>query len=197
MRKSSFISRKNQPTIVSVVGKSNSGKTTLLERLIPELKRRGYTVAAIKHHAHSDFDVDRPGKDSWRHAQAGAESIALVSREKMFLVRRTEKEMPLEAAVAMLGDVDIVLTEGYSMAFMPKIKVVRDDTDGVPCHSGREMRETVALVTDLPLEVKGIPLFGPDEVSRLTDLLERRFLKSGKLMDIGPSRVLKPRSETP
>ena len=160
------------PPIVSIVGRSNSGKTTLLERLIPALRRRGYRVGTIKHHAHAGFEVDKPGKDTWRHAQAGAEAVALVAPGKMFLLRRTEGELDLETVAAMMGEVDIVLTEGYRWANTPKVEVVRAARSREPlCRS----EELIALVTDLPLEM-GVPRFGLEEVEALANLLERRFL---------------------
>jgi len=161
------------PPIVSIVGRSNSGKTTLLERLIPELRGRGYRVGTIKHHAHPGFEVDKPGKDTWRHAQAGAEAVALVAPGKMFLLRRTEGELDLAAVAAMMGEVDIVLTEGYRWADTPKVEVVRAARSREPLCAPEEM---VALVTDLPLEL-GIPRFGLEEVKELADLLEQRFLE--------------------
>ena len=162
------------PPIVSIVGRSDSGKTTLLERLIPELRGRGYRVGTIKHHAHPGFEVDKPGKDTWRHAQAGAEAVALVAPGKMFLLRRTEGELDLGAVAAMMGEVDIVLTEGYRWADTPKVEVVRAARSREPLCTSEEL---VALVTDLPLEM-GVPRFDLEEVEGLADLLERRFLQS-------------------
>ncbi|MCU0489929.1 MAG: molybdopterin-guanine dinucleotide biosynthesis protein B, partial [Anaerolineales bacterium] len=72
--------------ILSIIGKSNSGKTTLLEKLIPELRQRGYRVATIKHHAHAGFEIDQPGKDTWRHAQAGSQVVVITAPDKLALI---------------------------------------------------------------------------------------------------------------
>ena len=95
--------------IVSVVGRSNSGKTTLLERLVRELSRRGWRVGTVKHHVHGPVTVDVPGKDSWRHKQAGALAVVLASDSTCFLVRDIPDPLPLEEIVhRYLTDVDLV-----------------------------------------------------------------------------------------
>ena len=81
--------------ILSIVGKSGSGKTTLLEKLIAELKRRGYRVATIKHHAHPGFEIDQPGKDTWRHAQAGSDHVVIAAPDKIASIRRLERDNQL------------------------------------------------------------------------------------------------------
>ena len=87
--------------IVSIVGKSDAGKTTLLEKLIPELKRRGYRVATIKHDAHQ-FEIDHPGKDSYRHFHAGADWTIIGSPAKLALVRRLERELSLDEIAVLI-----------------------------------------------------------------------------------------------
>jgi molybdopterin-guanine dinucleotide biosynthesis protein B len=99
--------------IVSIVGKSDAGKTTLIEKLIPELKRRGYRVATIKHDAHQ-FDIDHPGKDSYRHFHAGADWTIIGSPAKLALVRRLDREFTLDEIAAQITDVDLILTEATS-----------------------------------------------------------------------------------
>ncbi len=98
--------------VVSFVGKSGVGKTTALELVIRELKRRGRRVGTVKHDAHG-FDMDKPGKDSWRHAEAGSDAVAVSGPHKMALIRRLDEEMALDDIVRLMGDVEIVLTEGY------------------------------------------------------------------------------------
>ena len=110
--------------IVSVVGKSNAGKTTLLEKLIPELKRRGYRVATVKHDAHS-FEMDEPGKDTWRHRQAGADVVVISSKDKMAMIRRVDEELSLLEIADTITGVDIILTEGFKRGPAPKIEVSR------------------------------------------------------------------------
>ena len=117
-------SRRDIP-VISVVGRSKVGKTTLLEKLIPELKRRGYRVATVKHHAHPGFEIDRPGKDTWRHAQAGSDHVVIAAPDKVAAVRRVTREPTLDEIVTTIDDVDIILTEGYKRAGKPKIEIVR------------------------------------------------------------------------
>src|SRR5512137_535515 len=91
----------------SVVGRGNVGKTTFLEKLIRELKRRGYRVAVIKHYER-DFEIDQPGKDSWRLSQAGSDVAVISAPQKMAMVRRLQSELLLDEVIATLPAVDIV-----------------------------------------------------------------------------------------
>lgn len=157
--------------IVSIVGKSGSGKTTLLEKLIAELKLRGYRVATVKHILH-DVEIDTPGKDSWRHAQAGSDQVVISSPHKLALIKRLEEEMTLEEIAELLADVDVILTEGYKRGDKPKIEVsCRGD--------GRELSssedELVAIASDQTFPLK-VPQFSLDDVSGIVELLEREFL---------------------
>jgi molybdopterin-guanine dinucleotide biosynthesis protein B/molybdopterin-guanine dinucleotide biosynthesis protein len=135
---------------IAVVGPSGSGKTTLITQLIRILTARGYRVGAIKH-THHDFEIDRPGKDSFALKAAGAVKVALVSPHKLAFLSDLSSEPSLEELVALyFGDVDLVLAEGFKSANVPKILVRHGDG---PTHSQ------------------------PDEAERLADLLEARFLK--------------------
>jgi molybdopterin-guanine dinucleotide biosynthesis protein B len=103
--------------IISIVGKSDSGKTTLIEKLVPELTRRGYRIATVKHDVHG-FEVDREGKDSWRHKQAGAHTVVISSPKKVALIRDVEKDMTLEEIrEKLIQDVDLILSEEYKRMF--------------------------------------------------------------------------------
>jgi len=162
--------------VVSIVGKSDSGKTTLMERLIRALSARGYRVGSVKHHVH-DFDIDVPGKDSWRHAKAGA-AVSLVSApSKLGMVRAMDHEATLEELLALAHDVDILLTEGYRRAGEVRIEVSRRArSTELVC----EAAELFALVTDNDeLEVGPVPVFGLDDGEALADLVESTFLKGG------------------
>ncbi len=178
--------------ILSIVGRSNSGKTTLLEKLIRELTGRGRRVGTIKHHFHGPVEVDVPGKDSWRHKQAGARVVALSSRGTLFVVRDTDGEVPLEviAHQALFG-VDLILTEGFKSGPMPKIEVNRSALDA-PLLCGPE-DHLVAVVSDRDLALP-VPRFGPEDVCPLVDFVEREFLKgSGPLSVealVGGRRIL-------
>ena len=157
--------------VVSVVGRSGVGKTTFVEKLIRELKRRGYRVGTIKHYKH-DFKIDQPGKDSWRHARAGSDAAVISSPHKVALVRRLDAELPLDDIVAAMPPVDIILTEGYKHADKPKIEVFRQ---AVAAELACAPDELIAIVTDKPLAVP-VPQFGLDDASEVADLLEGRYI---------------------
>ncbi len=162
--------------IVSVVGKSDTGKTTLLEKLIPELKRRGYRVATVKHDSHG-FDIDRPGKDTWRHAQAGSDNVIISSPNKLAMIKRLEREMTLDEIAALATDVDIILTEGYKRGDKPKIEVSRRARSSELLCSPEEL---VAIATDQPFDLD-VPQFALDDAAGIVDVLEERFLSRGEV----------------
>jgi len=148
-----------KPPVVAVVGASGSGKTTLITRLIQILTARGYRVGALKH-THHNFEIDRPGKDSFAMKAAGAVKVGLVSPHKLALLSDLASEPSLEEVVALyFRDVDLVLAEGFKGAHVPKILVRRGD--------GLEASNVIATATGSQ----------PDEAERLADLLEVRFLK--------------------
>jgi molybdopterin-guanine dinucleotide biosynthesis protein B len=161
------------PPIVSVVGKSDTGKTTLMVKLIAELKRRGYRVATIKHDVHG-FDIDTPGKDSWRHAVAGSDVVFIASPQKLAMVRRLDSEWPIDEIASMCVDVDIVLTEGYKREDKPKIEVSRK-AKGIEllCDS----KDLVAIAADQLFELD-VPQFHLDDVEGLVDLLVESILQT-------------------
>jgi molybdopterin-guanine dinucleotide biosynthesis protein B len=153
-----------------VVGQSGSGKTHLLEGVIPELKHRGYKVATVKHDVHG-FEIDRPGKDSWRQAQAGADAVMISSPRKWALIRRVESELSLEEIQRLLQGVDIILTEGYSGESAPKIEVLARESRR-PMYQGRSL---IALVGKIGRDC-GIPCFGRDDFAGVADFIEQGFL---------------------
>ena len=120
--------------IISIVGNSKVGKTTLLEKVVSELKRRGYRVAVIKH-AHHSFDMDHPGTDSWRLAKAGSDIVVVSSPGGLAFIERVNKELYLNEIIPLLnGRVDIILTEGYKQADTAKVYVSaskKNDVDEV------------------------------------------------------------------
>jgi len=154
--------------IISVVGKSGVGKTTFLEKLIAELKRRGHRVATIKHDVHG-FEIDRPGKDSWRLAQAGSDSVVIASPQRLALIKRLNGEMTLSEIAALLTDVDIILTEGYKRGDAPKIEVSRRERGGELLCTPDEL---VAIVADQLFDLD-VPQFDLDDARGVVGLLER------------------------
>ena len=153
--------------ILSIVGRRNSGKTTLMEKLIPELKSRGYRVGTLKHDVHG-FDMDREGKDTWRHAQAGAEAVGILSPKKCAIIKGLRQPMSLNRMVREhFSGVDIVLTEGFKGEDKPKIEVFRSEVcDSLLC----KPEELFALVSDAPHDVP-VPTFALDDVVGLADLI--------------------------
>ena len=152
--------------ILSFVGKSGSGKTTLIEKLIPLLREQGFRIATIKHHFHADFDIDIPGKDSWRHAQAGSEHVILASSSKIASIRQLSAELTLDEIAAGIKDVDLIIAEGYKTPQKPKIEVVRAAHSQFPFSDPAELIAIVSDVTfDLPVhhfelnDVEGIAKF--------------------------------------
>ncbi|RJQ55164.1 MAG: molybdopterin-guanine dinucleotide biosynthesis protein B [Actinobacteria bacterium] len=158
--------------VVSVVGKSDSGKTTFLEKLIPELKRRGHRVATVKHDVHG-FDIDVPGKDTWRHGKAGADFVFISGPERMAMIRRQSRELALDEIAELADGADILLTEGYKKADKPKIEVSRkarsSELLSVP-------EELIAVVADQAFDLD-VPQFGLDDAPGVADLIERMFLR--------------------
>ena len=154
--------------IVCIVGGSSAGKTTLLEKLIPEMVRRGYRVVAVKHTTYS-LQVDKPGTDTWRLRQAGSQVVAISGPGKLVVSRGDDTEASLEAIARLLGDdFDILLAEGYKQARSPKIEVYRQ---GVPEGLLARPEELLAVVTDTPLDIS-IPQHSFEDVGGLADLIE-------------------------
>lgn len=161
--------------IVSIVGKSDTGKTTLLEKVVRELKSRGYAIATIKHDAHS-FEIDHPGKDSWRHKQAGAALTVLSSPTKLALVADADHDQSLtEIREKYIHGVDLVITEGYKRESHPKIEVFRRELRReLLCTDDEHL---IAIAGDPPTAPKGIPLFDLNDPGPLCDFIEQRFLR--------------------
>ena len=159
--------------IVTFVGRSGAGKTTLLVKLIAELRRRGYRVATIKHHSHNGFDIDQPGKDSWRHARAGSEHVIVAAPDKMATYRILDHELSLGELAATISGVDLVLVEGYKQAELPTFEVVRA-ANSLDLVARPEYRFAVA--TDTPLDLP-VPQYGLDDIQGIADCIEGRFLQ--------------------
>lgn len=163
--------------IVSIVGKSDSGKTTLLIKIIPILKEKGYRVATMKHDVHG-FEMDREGKDTYRHFHCGADGVLISSPKKMALIKRVDSEDSLdEFAEQFFSDMDIVLTEGFKSRDKPKIEVYRSAVHEKPLCGPGDNR--VAIASDTPVDVD-CPRFDINDAEAIADFIEERFLKSDK-----------------
>ena len=161
------------PTLISIVGRSQSGKTTLIEKLIPELKKRGYKIGTIKH-SHHTFDIDKSGKDSSRHKDAGAEAVIVASPGKIAMIKNEESESP-DNLLKYFDNVDLVITEGYKKEPKPKIEVVRSARHSeIFCKNDPNL---MAVVTDANMQLD-VPVFGLDNVVDLADFIEDKFLRS-------------------
>ena len=158
--------------IVCIVGKSGAGKTYIMERLVAELKNRGYSVATVKHSAHG-FELDKAGKDSWRHERAGSDATVISSPQRFAIIRKSRRDHTLGELSRFIGpDFDIILAEGFKHDKAMKIEVRRKEA-GTDLICGRD--ELLAVVTDEKLE-RNIPQFAPDDTSGITDLIEKRYL---------------------
>lgn len=161
---------------VSFVAKSNTGKTTLLEKVIAELKLRGYRIGVIKHDAHS-FDIDHPGKDSHRLAAAGADTTLIASPEKLALIKKHAEAPPVEELIATyFSDVDLVLTEGFKKSRLPKIEVNRQERSATLICRGEEHDPTlIAVASDGQFDLD-VPVLNLNDVIEVVDFIEKRFL---------------------
>ncbi len=152
----------SRPPVVAVVGRSDSGKTTLLERLVPELLRRGLRVGVVKHVHHGDVEADVPGKDTWRHQRAGASPVLLYGPTQLVVYRRGAPP-PLDAVIAReCGDCDLVLIEGYRAFGGPRVEVVGDGPPLLP----PDAPLLIAVMADRPVETRA-PRLPRDAVGAL------------------------------
>ena len=159
------------PQMISIVGRSQSGKTTLIEKLIPALKQRGYKIGTIKH-SHHIFDFDKTGKDSWRHKDAGADTVIIASPGKIAMVKN-DYLGSLDGLQRFFDDLDLIITEGYKKEDKPKIEVVRAarHADVLLEHD----KHLVAVVSDVELQLN-VPVFDLEVVDRLADFIEEKYL---------------------
>ena len=174
---------KLKPKIVLVVGYKKTGKTTLIEKLIPELSNRGYRVATVKHH-HSDCpgETDIPGTDTWRHHKAGAKSVTLVSPNKIAVFAETDRATSLDDVTSKFAGHDIVLVEGFHLEPKAKIEVLSPRNAERLCPADENL---LALVGETDAG-ESIPTFAPNGITPLADLIETRIL--GRNSSVQPQR---------
>lgn len=158
--------------IVLFIGKSGAGKTTLMEKIITELKARNYRVGTIKHHSHSGFEIDYPGKDSWRHAQAGSNYVVIAAPDRIATIRPLNHELTLDEIVVGMTDLDIILVEGYRRTGKPSIEVMRAENSKELISDPTQL---IAVVADFPLDL-ALPQYRLDDSKKIADFIETRFL---------------------
>jgi len=159
------------PPIVCFVGRSNSGKTTLIERLILELTGEGYRVATIKHAGHG-FDLDTEGKDSWRHKRAGASQVVILSKRSLAMFTDVAEELPVEEIRDRFinKDIDLIIAEGWKSQGYPKVVVVREEMQEVDV----SLEGLIAVASIKPIDVD-VPWFDRDDVQGLAKVITMRF----------------------
>jgi molybdopterin-guanine dinucleotide biosynthesis protein MobB len=170
--------------IVSIVGKSQSGKTVLMEQLIAEFKKRGYKVAALKH-SRGGMEIDQPGKDSWKFAQAGSDAVCVSSPDKLAFIKNLNHDLNIEEIMSIVGpEFDLILAEGFRKSKIPKIEVHRKELgDDLLCSP----EELSAIVTDTPLDTDVIQLPWGDTVA-VADFIEKNFVLNSQSNAFLPPR---------
>jgi len=159
--------------VVSIVGNSGSGKTTFLEQLIPKVIKRGYKVATIKHDAHN-FEIDKPGKDSWKHRKAGAETVILSAKNRLAMIRELDTEVGLDDILAnyISEDIDLVITEGYKTGDKPKIEIFRPTKFAKPLFDLDDDK----VLTIVENKDNSNKLFADEEINKVVDLIVQEVI---------------------
>ena len=161
--------------VVGLAGWSGAGKTTLIARVIPVLVGRGLKIATVKH-AHHDFDIDQPGKDSWLHREAGASEVAIVSSRRWALVHelRGEDEPSLAELLAKLSPADLVIVEGFKRHALPKLEVYRAAIGKPLIYPEDDC--VVAIASDAPLPQAQLPVLPLDDIEGIANVLQAEAL---------------------
>ena len=156
--------------VINIVGSSsNVGKTYLLEGLIKELKARGYSIATIKHDVHG-FDIDKKGKDTYKHREAGSETVIISSKNRLAMIKELKEETELNDIIKMVLDKDIILVEGYKKSYLRKIEVFRN---GVSDKIITPKEKIIAIASDIKLDIKDIIVVERENDKKLADLIEK------------------------
>jgi molybdopterin-guanine dinucleotide biosynthesis adapter protein len=169
--------------VIGLAGWSGAGKTTLITRVIPVLVRRGLKVATVKH-AHHAFDIDRPGKDSWQHREAGASEVVVASSRRWAVVHelRNEPEPSLMELLAKLGPVDLVIIEGFKRHAHPKLEIYRAAV-GKPLIYPQDDC-VVAIASDAPLPQAQLPVLMLDDVEGIANVLQAEALPRERIGEL-------------
>jgi molybdopterin-guanine dinucleotide biosynthesis protein B len=161
------------PPVLAFIGKPNCGKTTLIEKLIPALVDRGIRVGTIKHH-HGDIQMDIPGKDTWRHKQAGAQAVLLSSPTGIGFIQDVAEDTSVEIlADRYFQNIDLILVEGYKWSTLPKIEVFRSSIYAEPIEDPGE--NLIATVSDVKIR-PNLPWFKPENIDELVLFILKKTL---------------------
>lgn len=169
--------------VICIVGAKKTGKTVLMEKLIPELRARGYLIGTVKHDVH-DFSIDQEGKDTWRHRKAGSQTVAISSPSQVAIIKAVSRELSLpEIVQRFFWEEDLIIAEGYKASPFPKIEVLKKDKNLLPLCGPAD--HLIATYGDLP-EKSDVPHFDHDSVKDLADFIESRYLKTrkGRLLSV-------------
>ena len=161
------------PVVCFVAAKSGTGKTTFLEKLVREMTTRGYEIGVIKSDVHR-FEIDIPGKDTWRLSQAGAKATAIIGPDKFALIRKTSEKKELEDVLPFIQGVDIIFVEGYKAANRPKVEIVRREKGAEVISS---LDNLVAVITDVGELSVPVPLLDINDYQGTADLIIEKFLR--------------------
>lgn len=166
--------------VISFIGRHNSGKTTILEKVIRGLKEKGYKIAVIKHHK-GDFELDIEGKDTWRLGQAGSDVVVISSPEKTAVIRKSRHELTLDQVKEMVSEgMDIVISEGYKFDNKPKIEVFRSEVSDKILTDEKDL---VALVADRKFDID-VPQFSFDDADAIVEFIIEKYLKNNSAADV-------------
>ena len=155
--------------VINIVGySSNVGKTLLIENLIKELKSRGYSIATIKHDVHG-FDIDKKGKDTYKHREAGAETVVISSKNRFAMIKELNEEIEFNDIIKLLYK-DIILVEGYKNSNLRKIEVYRS---GVSDKIITPKEKIIAVASDINLNLENIKVIDKNSIKELADLIEK------------------------
>ena len=156
--------------VINIVGcGSNVGKTFVIQGIIRELKLRGYSVATIKHDVHG-FDIDKKGKDTYKHREAGAETVIISSKNRLAMIKELEEEIELNEVIRLVKDKDIILVEGYKKSNLRKIEVYRN---GISENIITPKDKLIAIASDVELDINDVDIINKEDYKELVNLIEK------------------------
>lgn len=156
--------------VINIVGcGSNVGKTFVIQGIIRELKLRGYSVATIKHDVHG-FDIDKKGKDTYKHREAGAETVIISSKNRLAMIKELEEEIELNEVIRLVKDKDIILVEGYKKSNLRKIEVYRN---GISENIITPKDKLIAIASDVGLDINDVDVINKEDYKELVNLIEK------------------------